>query len=236
MYVEFPNRICIIIAAVLFSFIFHQGSFGLTTLGADTGAVYTHEESPLENSGVFQPYINFRSDYFFSEIWASYNTGDKPDEYRECTVEVAAVDESDYYFLKTGLISYSFNDAVPSTQEVFVDILAGAATGPYLTGGFYFDIDEFLDYYANAGAGYYLQAGSSAGLRVEITMGIAGGVYSADSRGGLYDMVAELSFEYFWAGGLAATVTIKYVDTLDEDVYPFPDIQSYILAGIAYSF
>ncbi len=206
------------------------------TLGADIGNAYTPVDSPLSDTSVFQPYISFTTDMISIETWASYDSGDSFSEYEELNLEYAFISDTDFYSIKAGLIQYRFTDDSPSTSELFIDWFAGMKEGPYFRTAFYYDIDEFNDFYMMAGPGYYLPIGRSSGIRAEITGGLAGDSYSASARGGLYDLVTTLSYEYFFQEGLTASLTVKYIDSLDEKVYPVPDINMYILAGISYSF
>ena len=52
-------------------------------------------------------------------------------------------------------------------------------------------------------------------------------------RGGMtYNFVTMVSSEYFLRG----IITVKYIDSLDENVFPAPEINLYVPAGFSCSF
>lgn len=213
-----------------------------TSGGADLGSAYVWRGITFNDGTVFQPWLDVTKGPFNVNVWVNYDIDDYDGaldggEYSEIDLSASWTFDLEIVDVSVGLIEYTFPGGGPGTTEIYSGVSYDTPIenlGLSLT--VYYDIDELKDYYASLGVSYSYEIKEGITIDGSLSLGFAGDEYSASGDGGMYDLGVSVAVSYAYKEDISFSASVNYTTTMDEDILPEQDVETYFLIGASYTF
>lgn len=208
------------------------------TLGLDINSAYVWRGLTFNDGFVAQPSLDVTKGGFNVNVWGNYDIDDYDNtlddgNFSEIDLTMAYSHSFDKLDLSVGIIEYLFPNGGESTTELYcsasINIIEGLSAGI----NYYYDVDLLQDFYVSTNIGYSIEINEKAGVGLSVSAGYAGNEQSAGPEEGFNDINVSLSAEYAITDTIGVSANISHTDSLNDDVLPDQDTNTY--GGISIS-
>ena len=213
------------------------------SLGMTANSAYVWRGITFNDGFVLQPSLDVTKGGFGVNVWGNMDIDDYDDtldngQFSEIDLTLSYGFTLDMVEMSVGYIEYLFPNAedTPAGREVFLTCGISPLKGLSLGAALYYEIDEIEDLYAALSGSYGLSLADNLGIELGVSIGYIGKDYSVGGEAGLNDITTYLSATYTVMENLDVTAAVYYVDTLDEDVLPEPDTNTFGGLTVSYAF
>ena len=220
-----------------------QDSYGAdASLGMTANSAYVWRGITFNDGFVLQPSLDVAKGGFGVNVWGNMDIDDYDDtldngQFSEIDLTLSYGFTLNMVEMSVGYIEYLYPNAeLPAAREVYLTCGISPVKGLSLGAAVYYEIDEIEDFYAALSASYGLSLADNLGVEAGVSVGYIGEDYSAGGESGLNDITTYVSATYTVMENLDVTAAVYYVDTLDEDVLPEPDTNTFGGLTASYAF